>query len=238
MPIRRPKIVLCRSLVIAASLCLFANSDAQAQKDQPQKTQPQQTQDSQAQKSSTPAQTAQTPSTQPQTPPAQTAKTPAAQPQAPQEPKSDWRTYNYPNDGFSARFPSEPAHTTRNVDTDTGTYELHSYLAVDGQTALYIGVCDYGAKPSTDNPNTLLEGAKDGALKNSNSHLVSEQAIALGIYDGLEYEAESDTVHFTARLYMVGAILYQTIVVTPRGQPYADTVRFLNSFQLIARPVQ
>ena len=236
MPIRRPKIVLCRRAVIAASLCFLANLSAQTQNTQTPTAPPQQAQEPQAQTPKSQPPQAQAPPAQ--TPQTQTPKTPASQEQPPQEPNPDWKTYNYPADGFSAAFPSKPAQTTKNVGTDTGTYELHSYLAVDGQTALYIGVCDYGAKPSTDDPNTLLEGAKDGALKNSNAQLVSEQAITLGIYDGLEYEAESDTVHFTARLYMVGAMLYQTIVVTPRGQPYADTVRFLNSFQLIARPVQ
>jgi hypothetical protein len=230
MPIRRPRIVFCRCAVIALPLCLLTVSGAQTQKATTPTATPQQAQEPQAQTSKSQAQQAQAPQ-------AQTPKTPSAQQQVPQEPKPDWETYNYPTDGFSTSFPSAPAHSTKNVDTATGTYELHSYLAVEGRTALYVGVCDYGSRPSTDNPNTLLEGAKDGALKNSNAHLLSEQNITLGIYNGLEYEAESDTVHFTARLYMVGAILYQTIVVTPRSQPYTDTVRFLNSFQLIARPV-
>jgi hypothetical protein len=34
---------------------------------------------------------------------------------------------------------------------------------------------------------------------------------------------------------MVGSTLYQTLVVAPLGKPYADTARFLDSFQLIPR---
>jgi hypothetical protein len=33
----------------------------------------------------------------------------------------------------------------------------------------------------------------------------------------------------------VGTTLYQTLVVSPLASPYADTKRFLDSFQLIAR---
>jgi hypothetical protein len=34
---------------------------------------------------------------------------------------------------------------------------------------------------------------------------------------------------------MVGSTLYQTLVVAPLGKPYANTTRFLDSFQLIPR---
>ena len=64
---------------------------------------------------------------------------------------------------------------------------------------------------------------------------MSERKIKLGVYPGIEYEAESDAAHFTARIYIVGSVLYQTLVVVPLGKPYDDTTRFLDSFQLIAR---
>ena len=159
---------------------------------------------------------------------AQTPTTPSAQTPA-------WKSHSYPADGLSASFPSEPELQKRNVPTDAGSFELRSYIGQDGEVAMFIGVCDYGAQAAGKDPDTLLQGAKNGALTNSNSHLLSEKKMTLGIYRGLTFEAESDAAHFSARIYMVGTTLYQTLVVYPLGKPYADTTRFLDSFQLIAR---
>lgn len=146
-----------------------------------------------------------------------------------------WKSYSFPADGFSASYPSEPELQKRDVPTDAGPFELRSYLAQVAPVALFIGVCDYGAQAAGKDPDTMLQGAKNGALTNSKSHLVSEKKITLGIYPGLAFESDSDTAHFSARIYMVGTVLYQTLVVSPLDKPYADTQRFLDSFQLIAR---
>jgi hypothetical protein len=161
------------------------------------------------------------------------AQTPSSQPTGAQTP--NWETYSYSADGFSASFPAQPEESKRSVPTDAGTFELRAYVAEAGQVALFVGVCDYGTAAEGKDPDTLLQGAKGGALQNSNSHLVSEKKIMFGIYHGLEFESESDAAHFTARIYIVGNTLYQTLVVSPLGHPYADTARFLDSFQLISR---
>jgi hypothetical protein len=146
-----------------------------------------------------------------------------------------WKTYSYATDGFSASYPSEPTLQKRDVPTDAGSFELRSYSVEVGPVALFAGVCDYGVHTAGKDPDTLLQGAKNGALQNSGSHLVSETKITLGIYHGVAFESESDSTHFSARIYIVGSTLYQTLVVTPVGTPFPDAARFLDSFQLIAR---
>jgi hypothetical protein len=148
---------------------------------------------------------------------------------------AEWKTYRYASDGFSATYPSAPTLQKRDIPTDAGSFELRSYIVEDGAAAIFVGVCDYGSKVSGQNPDVSLQGAKNGALQNSKSHLVAEKKITLGTYPGIEFEAESDTAHFVARVYMVGTTLYQTLVVYPLNQPYAGATRFLDSFQLIAR---
>ena len=138
-------------------------------------------------------------------------------------------------DGFSASFPAAPEEQKQNVPTGGGTFELRAYIGTDGEVAMFVGVCDYGNCDRGQDPQTMLEGAKNGALQNVNAHLLSETKTTLGIYHGLRFEAESDTTHFSVRIYIVGTTLYQTLVVVPLGKPYADTARFLDSFQLIAR---
>jgi hypothetical protein len=156
--------------------------------------------------------------------------TPAPVVQGPQ-----WKSYSYAVDGFSASFPSEPTMQKQSVPTGAGTFELHAYMAQDGQVALYVGVCDYGSAAAGQDPQPILDGAKNGAVSNANAHILSSSKITLGVYPGVAFEAESDTLHFSARFYLVGTMLYQTLTAGPVGQPYAGTPKFLDSFQLIPR---
>jgi hypothetical protein len=157
---------------------------------------------------------------------------------APQEqtaPVPQWKSYSYPADGFSAVYPFEPDMQKKNVPTDKGTFELRAYLAQDSSSALFVGVCDYGSAISDRTADQVLDGAQDGAIKNVSAHLISGKKISLGVNPGREFEAENDSMHFSARIYLVGTTLYQTLVASPLGQPYVGTTRFLDSFQLIAR---
>jgi hypothetical protein len=147
----------------------------------------------------------------------------------------EWKAYTYPAEGFSISLPSAPQQNKNSVDTDAGPIETRSYLVELAQGALFVGVSDFDARAGDTDPDKLLQGARDGALKNSKSHLVSEKKLMLGIYHGIEFEGASDEAHFTARVYVVGTRMYQTLVVAPIGQTYDGASRFLDSFQLIPR---
>ena len=148
---------------------------------------------------------------------------------------AEWKSYSYPAEGFQASYPSTPAPERKAVDTQLGTFELRSYVAEAGDVALFIGVCDFGNKAPGTDPDAMLQGAKNGVLLNSNSHLTREQKITFGTYHGLEFEAESESTHVSVRFYMAGTTLYQTLVVYPLSKPYDQTAKFLDSFELIAR---
>jgi hypothetical protein len=146
-----------------------------------------------------------------------------------------WKPYTYPSDGFSASFPSAPTMQKQNVTTDAGTLELRTYVAEDSSAAFIGAVCDYGATAAGKDADTLLESAQKGAIDNLKAHLLSEKKIALGANHGVEFEADSDTTHISARIYLAGTTLYQIIVAGPLNARPADTSRFLDSFQLIDR---
>jgi hypothetical protein len=154
---------------------------------------------------------------------------------APAAPIPDWKSYSYPADGFSASFAFEPSKQKQDVPTDAGSFELRAYLAQDGEAAMFVGVCDYGAAVAGRDPDTVLQGAKKGAVDNVKAHLLSEKKLTFGIYPGVEFVAENDTMHFNARVFLVGTTLYQTLTAAPLGKPYGGVTRFLDSFQLIAR---
>jgi hypothetical protein len=147
----------------------------------------------------------------------------------------EWKTYSYPADGFRASFPSEPELQKRSIPTEAGSFELRSYLVQDSAAVLFVGVCDYGAQIAGKDPDSVLQSAKTGALTNSNSHLVSEKKITLGANSGIAFEAETEAMHLSMRIYLVGTTLYQSLVAVPVGKPYPDAARFFDSFELVPR---
>lgn len=151
---------------------------------------------------------------------------------------SQSKSYSYPSDGFQASFPAEPTLSKRNVDTQKGSFELRSYTCSDSSWAYLVGVCEYGSAISDQDSYTTLENAKNGALANTNSHLVKEQKIKLSVVAGIAYESEGDEAHFTARIYLAGTTLYQVLVVYPIGNAPPDAESFLESFGLIMRSEQ
>jgi len=150
-------------------------------------------------------------------------------------PPVEWATYTYSSDGFSVSFPAEPQIQKQSVPTDAGGFELRTYLATSGSAALYVGVCNYGSALAGRDPESVLNGAKNGAINNAKAHIITENKIALGVHSGIEFEAESDNMHFSARIYLVGTTLYQVLTAAPLTDRYADSTRFLDSFQLIPR---
>lgn len=148
---------------------------------------------------------------------------------------ANWQTYSYPADGFKADFPSQPAPQKQTVPTDAGNFELHNYMVDDGDSGVLVGICDYGAAVKGRTPDSILEGAQSGALVNVQGHLLSSSKITLGSYPGYAFESENDSMHFSARIYLVGTVLYQTMVASPLGRPYANSKHFLDSFQFIDR---
>ncbi len=145
-----------------------------------------------------------------------------------------WRRYNYSADGFSADFPIAPGVTKKTITTDSGPVDMRQYLAEDGSTALMIAVSDYGQAGQGRDPDNLMKGAQDGTVKAIGGRLKSSGKIALGGHPGTAFEAESKALRYSARLYFVGTILYQVVVVAPAKDTYTGTERFLDSFQLTA----
>ena len=130
-------------------------------------------------------------------------------------------------------FPSAPIAGKQNISTTAGTVELRTYSAQDSSAELVAAVCDYGATASGKDPDVILDGAEKGAIGNFKGHMVSEKKITLGANHGIAFEADSDSAHLSARIYLAGTTLYQVVVASPLNVPYADTARFLDSFQLL-----
>jgi hypothetical protein len=75
----------------------------------------------------------------------QSNSTPGSPTQAePAQPAPEWKTFSFPDEGFSALFPSQPAKQKQSVPADKVTLELRSYTVETAAMAVEVGVCDYG----------------------------------------------------------------------------------------------
>ena len=83
-----------------------------------------------------------------------------------------------------------------------------------------------------------LTGAKEGAIGNVKAHILTENKVTLGTYPGVTFEAENDSMHFSASIYLVGTTLYQTLTAAPLKDRFAESAHFMNSFMLIPRIAQ
>ncbi|HTX75057.1 MAG TPA: hypothetical protein VMD29_02545 [Terracidiphilus sp.] len=144
----------------------------------------------------------------------------------------EWHTYSYPADGFSISAPAQPVTSRQDVADEERPMEMHNYVLDLGTAALYASASE-NAMPATSNLDEALKGAENGAVESVHGHLVSDRRIALGSYPGVEMEADSDSAHFTARIYIVRSKLYLTLVISAPGKPYPDATRFLDSFRLL-----
>jgi len=148
------------------------------------------------------------------------------------------KQYESAGDGFRVSWPGEPTVQKNTVPTDKGPFELRTYLVEVGETALYVGVCDYGSAVNDRSPDAILQGAEKGALDNVKAHIIGEhKLITLQGNKGLEFIAENDTMHFTMRIYFVAGrnTLYQTLTAAPINNQYAGAFAFMDSFELARR---
>ncbi len=147
-----------------------------------------------------------------------------------------WEPHSYPQFGFRAEFPSEPKLESQSQDSQEGpTIHLHSYCAQLSTTYLCVAVIDQGEQAAASDPDLQLARMKHGVLAGATTKLVAEKPIDLDGHRGIELEAVNDTVRTSTRIYLAGATIYQTMVVSPAAETFAGTARFLDSFRLIRR---
>jgi len=147
-----------------------------------------------------------------------------------------WTEYSSTEGQFSVLLPAAPTTDVKPVATQSGQVEMHFYSLTTGNTDYLISYADYPISLFQNTPiKSILDGARDGAVKNSQGRLITESDISLDSYPGREINVESsDSANLMrAHLYVVNQRLYQVIVITPRASAgSADVTKFLDSFQL------
>jgi hypothetical protein len=144
------------------------------------------------------------------------------------------KTFSPEGGGFTVEMPCKPQQQSTAVETPAGPVNLMVYLCRTANRAYMVGYSDYSFPDMKEKAESLLDGAREGALKKGNNRLVSELSISLDGHPGRELRMEAPNgPRMRVRMILVGNRLYQIGVVTPKVEMDAPEIgKFLDSFRL------
>lgn len=133
-----------------------------------------------------------------------------------------------------------PGTPTKNDDTipsAAGPLPLRMYTLSKGFEGFISGYTEYPDIVFTSaEPETLLDGAQQGAISNVKGEVTSQRSITLNGNPGREIVGTSpaQNVGFTARVYLAKPRMYMLVYTQyDKSKPIsADGKRFLDSFQI------
>ena len=151
-----------------------------------------------------------------------------------------WKEYVYTGDGFAIAAPAEPARNSQPIYVMGGTADAHIYTsAANSNTALMLFVYERHSKDKRSLQQIHAQ-AQEGALGSVNGKMRTRSELALGKYQGAEFEFEAQhpeldtkTHQVRSRYYVVGRKMYHLLAIAPIGEPFPnDADRWLKSFRL------
>ena len=135
--------------------------------------------------------------------------------------------------------PGKTTIKTNAVPTELGEIKAHITSATQGESAFLVIYADYPESVLKADPQSILAGARSGAVKRMNGQLQSEKKITLNGFAGREFAAtavvgqEKKKMFVRARLYLARRRLYQLIVVGPEKTKPTDAIKtFFDSFKI------
>jgi hypothetical protein len=145
--------------------------------------------------------------------------------------------FTSPDGDFVVSFPGEPKSNVAPVPIPDGTsISMTTYTVERGDGAFIVAVADYPANLASADPNKVLEGARDGALKNVQATLTTSEATSLGAVPGIAFTGTmaANNGVVTTRIFLDGVRLYQIFAVGDAASQRLtdDTAAFLDSFKL------
>lgn len=151
-----------------------------------------------------------------------------------------WKEYVYTGDGFAIAAPAEPARNSQPIYVMGGTADAHIYTsAANSNTALMLFVYERHSKDKRSLQQIHAQ-AQEGALGSVNGKMRTRSELALGKYQGAEFEFEAQhpeldtkTHQVRSRYYVVGRKMYHLLAIAPIGEPFpTDADRWFKSFRL------
>jgi hypothetical protein len=147
-----------------------------------------------------------------------------------------WQKYRLDGAAYRIEFPGSPVQDTRDVTTNIGTIRMQtSSVAVGDKTYMMIR-SEYPPNVAMSDPETRLDGARNGSVHRTGGVLRSESRTTVGqaparhlIIDMPQTSQSADAV-----MILDGRQLLQAIYVGPRGtEETPEARRFLTSFESV-----
>jgi hypothetical protein len=169
-------------------------------------------------------------------PPAAVVKPAVSQPVQPQ-----WKLFTPPDGRFTILMPGNPNRETQYQKTYMGEINLEIFVAQPPkqQVAYVVTYNDFPySYGEMSDPQTVLNNARDMALKTTKSNLISQRNIrSSNNHPGKEIEYINSGGKITkSRMYVAQGRLYQVMAITTKKQQktLAKTITgYLNSFQIV-----
>jgi hypothetical protein len=162
---------------------------------------------------------------------------PRTPPPVPQMPPG-WTTYTSTEGRFAVDLPGPPRQQSQTLNTAVGPVQMYTYMHefAGGARAYMISFNDYpAAMIQRGNSQRMLDGARDGIVRNLDGTVLNERHFNFGRYPARELQIRVPRQHavVTARVYLVGARLYQTLALSRENDPVGgENTYFLQSFRL------
>ena len=142
--------------------------------------------------------------------------------------------YTSPDGSFKISFPGTPIDTSQNVQTDIGMIEMESYTYEKSATEAYmVALSDYPSEiVAASSPDSLLQGAKDGALSSQGATLEFEEKVTLDGNPGYFFKAKKDSFYMCYKIFLKGNRLYQILMLRDGSYPSQEDINgFIGSFE-------
>lgn len=139
---------------------------------------------------------------------------------------------------FSVMTPLELKESTRPVATQGGNVDLHMFLGDAGSVSYMVAFADYPPELLNADPQIILEGSRDGIVKNINGAITGDVEIDISGNPGREFVMDGNVsnqdVTAKARIALVASRLYEVMVLSAKGSAnMAEVNSFLTSFILL-----
>ena len=127
--------------------------------------------------------------------------------------QAGWKEYEYPRDGFAARYPNQPTVAEHAYDTRLGSSVTERVYSSESEGVTYVvSVADFGtARPDTDR---AIDEAADQLI--ATGRLTHDVSARLNWNYGRELRVEGmDGNSYTDAIFLVGNKLLQLKVIYP-----------------------
>jgi hypothetical protein len=137
---------------------------------------------------------------------------------------------------FKIAFPGTPTSSSDNIPTEVGNIEMKSFTYEKSATEAYmVAYSDYPSEMvKQSDAETLLNGAKEGALTSQGATMASEEKITLDGCPGYYFTAVKDSYHMCYKIFLKENRLYQILMLRDGGYPTKEAIdEFIGSFEFV-----